>query len=162
MLCLGVVQSAHSITQSSTLPNLPEVRARLQKAEARQAIAEAGLASLFKTDTTLAGTACGDSDGALFASAMACSCPARLAGLSGGYMGELDVARHAALLERVRLVRLERAALAQHIDALDLLAAAIAAAATVQLKVINNFIGSLRAGEASGTRDEPGVKPSPP
>lgn len=122
--------------------------------------AGADLASLFKTDTTLAGTAYGDGARALFASAMARSCPARLAGLSGGYMGELDVTRHAALLERLRLVGLERAALAQHIDALDLLAAAakgerkkelaaIAAAATVQLKAVDSFIDSLRAGEAS-------------
>jgi hypothetical protein len=42
MLCQGVVQSAHSITESSTSPNLPEVQPRLQEAEARQAIAEAG------------------------------------------------------------------------------------------------------------------------
>jgi hypothetical protein len=122
--------------------------------------AGADLASLFKSDTTLAGAAYGDGARDLFASAMARSCPARLAGLSGGYMGELDVTRHAALLERVRLVGLERAALAQHIDALDVLAAgakgerkqelaAIAAAATVQLKAVDSFIDSLRAGEAS-------------
>lgn len=122
--------------------------------------AGADLASLFKTDTTLAGAAYGDSARALFASAMARSCPARLAGLSDGYMGELDVTRHAALLERVRLVGLERATLAQHIDAFDLLTAgakgerkkelaAIAAAATVQLKAVDSFIDSLRAGEAS-------------
>jgi len=122
--------------------------------------AGADLASLFKTDTTLAGTAYGDGARALFASAMARSCPARLAGLSGGYMGELDVTRHAVLLERVRLVGLERAVLAQHIDALDALAAgakgerkkelaAVAAAATVELKAVDSFIDSLRAGEAS-------------
>jgi hypothetical protein len=56
-------------------------------------------------------------------------------------------------------VGLERAALAQHIDALDALAAArgerkkelaaMAAAATVQLKAVDSFIDSLRAGEAS-------------
>ena len=122
--------------------------------------AGADLASLFKTDTTLAGTAYGDGARALFSSAMARSCPARLAGLSGGYMGELDVTRHAALLERVRLVGLERAALARHIDVLEALAAtakgehkkalaAIAAAAMVALKATDSFIDSLRAGEAS-------------
>ncbi|MEM8514771.1 hypothetical protein RCH14_004126 [Massilia sp. MP_M2] len=122
--------------------------------------AGADLANLFKTDTTLAGTAYGDGARALFASAMARNCPARLAGLSGGYMGELDVTRHAALLERVRLVGLERAALARHVDVLDALAAtakgeskkelaAVAAAATGQLKAADSFIDSLRAGEAS-------------
>ena len=122
--------------------------------------AGADLASLFKTDTTLAGTAYGDGARALFASAMARSCPARLAGLSGGYMGELDVTRHAALLERVRLLGLERATLARLIDAIETLAdaakgerkkefAAVAAGATVQLKAIDSFTESLRAGEAS-------------
>lgn len=122
--------------------------------------AGADLAGLFKTDTTLAGTAYGDGARALFASAMARSCPARLAGLSGGYMGELDVTRHAALLERVRLLGLERAALARHVDVLDALAdaakgerkkelAAIAAAALAELKAVDSFIDSLRAGEAS-------------
>ncbi len=122
--------------------------------------AGADLASLFKTDTTLAGTAYGDGARALFASAMARSCPARLAGLSGGYMGELDVTRHAALLERVRLVGLERAALARHVDVLNALAdaakgerkkelAAIAAAAMAELKAADSFIDSLRAGDAS-------------
>ena len=122
--------------------------------------AGADLAGLFKTDTTLAGTAYGDGARALFASAMARSCPARLAGLSGGYMGELDVTRHAALLERVRLLGLERAALARHVDVLDALAdaakgerkkelAAIAAAALAELKAADSFIDSLRAGEAS-------------
>lgn len=122
--------------------------------------AGADLASLFKSDTTLAGTAYGDGARALFASALARSCPARLAGLSGGYMGELDPTRHAALLERVRLLGIERATLARHIDALETLAdgakgeskkefAAVAAGATVQLKAVDSFTESLRAGEAS-------------
>jgi len=122
--------------------------------------AGADLSSQFKTDTTLAGSAYGDGARALFASALARSCPARLSGLSGGYMGELDTVRHAALLERVRLLAIERAALARHIDTLDMLAdgakgehkkalAAVATAAGVQLKTVDTFTESLRAGEAS-------------
>lgn len=122
--------------------------------------AAADLASLFKSDTTLAGIAYGDGARALFASALARSCPERLAGLGGGYLGELDGERHAALLERVRLLGLERATLARHIGALQALAdaakgerkkeiAAVAAAATVQLKAVDAFTDSLRAGEAS-------------
>lgn len=122
--------------------------------------AAADLASLFKGDATLAGIGYGEGARALFASALARSCPARLAGLGGGYLGELDGARHAGLLERVRLLGSERAQLAQHIAALEALAAAakgerkkefaaVAASAAIQLKAIDTFTESLRAGEAS-------------
>lgn len=122
--------------------------------------AGADLASLFKSDATLAGIAYGDGARALFASALGRSCPERLAGLGGGYMGELDTARHARLLERVRLVGTERAVLAQHAARLEVLAdaakgerkkelQAVESAARVQLKAVDAFIEGLRAGEAS-------------
>lgn len=122
--------------------------------------AGADLAGLFKSDATLAGSAYGDGARALFASALARSCPARLAGLSGGYMGELDIARHDRLLERVRLVGTERSVLAQHAARLEVLAdaakgelkkelQAVEAAARAQLKAVDAFIEGLRAGEAS-------------
>lgn len=122
--------------------------------------AGADLASLFKSDTTLAGSAYGDGARALFASALARSCPARLAGLSGGYMGELDIARHARLLDQVRLVAAERSVLAQHAARLEMLAdaakgelkkelQAVEAAARAQLKAVDAFTEGLRAGEAS-------------
>ncbi len=122
--------------------------------------AGADLASLFKSDATLAGSAYGDGARALFASALARSCPARLAGLSGGYMGELDIARHDRLLERVRLVGAERSVLAQHAARLEVLAdaakgelkkelQAVEAAARAQLKAVDAFTDGLRAGEAS-------------
>lgn len=122
--------------------------------------AAADLAALFKQDATLAGIGYGEGARALFASALARSCPDRIAGLGGGYLGELDAARHAALLERVRLLGAERAQLAQHIAALQGLAdgakgdikkefAAMASNAAAQLKAIDTFIDSLRAGEAS-------------
>lgn len=122
--------------------------------------AGADLASLFKSDTTLAGIAYGDGARALFASALARSCPARLVGLSGGYMGELDVERHATLLERVRQLGAERAVLARHIARLDALhdaakgelkkeIGAVLDVAEVQLKAVGAFSESLRAGEAS-------------
>lgn len=122
--------------------------------------AGADLASLFKSDTTLAGSAYGDGARALFASALARSCPARLAGLSGGYMGELDIARHARLLDQVRLVGAERSVLAQHAARLEVLAdaakgelkkelQAVEAAARAQLKAVDAFTEGLRAGEAS-------------
>lgn len=122
--------------------------------------AGADLASLFKSDATLAGIAYGEGARALFASALARSCPARLAGLSGGYMGELDTARHAALLERVRPLAAERAVLARHIARLEVLHAgakgelkreigAVLEVAEVQLKAVDAFTESLRAGDAS-------------
>lgn len=122
--------------------------------------AGADLASLFKSDTTLAGSAYGDGARALFASALARSCPARLAGLSGGYMGELDIARHARLLDQVRLMGAERSVLAQHAARLEMLAdaakgelkkelQAVEAAARAQLKAVDAFTEGLRAGEAS-------------
>lgn len=122
--------------------------------------AGADLASLFKSDTTLAGTAYGDGARALFASALARHCPARLVGLGGGYLGELDLPRHAALQERVRLLGIERATLARHLAALDVLVAgakgehkkelaAVAAHASAQLKAVDAFSDALRAGEAS-------------
>ena len=46
MLCLGALYSAHSNAQSSVSADLPSARARLQEAEARQAIAEAERAEL--------------------------------------------------------------------------------------------------------------------
>ena len=122
--------------------------------------AGADLASLFKNDATLTGIAYGDGARALFASALARSCPARLAGLGGGYMGELDAVRHARLLERVRLLATERSVLAQHAAGLELLAdaakgelkqelTAVETAAKAQLKAVDTFTEGLRAGEAS-------------
>lgn len=122
--------------------------------------AGADLASLFKSDATLAGIAYGDGAHALFASALARNCPGRLAGLGDGYMGELDVARHAGLLERVRLLGRQRGVLAAHVAALQALAdgakgelkkefTALASGANAQLKAADAFHESLRAGEAS-------------
>ncbi|OON60982.1 hypothetical protein B0920_18785 [Massilia sp. KIM] len=122
--------------------------------------AGADLAALFRSDTTLAGIAYGEGARALFASAMARSCPARLAGLGGGYLGELDGARHERLLGRVRALSVHRATLAGHVAALERLAdaakgelkkelAAVARAAEGQLEGVDAFIEALKAGEAS-------------
>lgn len=122
--------------------------------------AGADLAGVFKSDATLTGIAYGDGARALFASALARNCPERLAGLSDGYMGELDTVRHAYLLERVRRVGAERSVLAQHAARLEVLAdgakgelkkelQAVEAAARAQLKAVDVFTEGLRAGEAS-------------
>jgi len=122
--------------------------------------AAADVSSLLKSDATLAGVAYGDGARALFASALARSCPARFVGLGDGYMGELDTERHAGLLERVRLLGQQRGVLAAHIASLQALAdgakgepkkifAALAAGANAQLKTADAFHESLRAGEAS-------------
>lgn len=122
--------------------------------------AAADLAALFKGDTTLAGIGYGDGARALFASAMARSCPARLAGLGGGYLGELDWSRHERLLGRVRALGGHRATLAQHAETLARLAggakgelkkelAAMEDAVRAHLKSVDAFVDSLKAGEAS-------------
>ena len=122
--------------------------------------AAADLAALFKGDTTLAGIGYGEGARALFASAMARSCPARLAGLGGGYLGELDWSRHERLLGRVRVLGGHRATLAQHAETLARLAggakgelkkelAAMEDAVRVHLKSVDAFVDSLKAGEAS-------------
>ena len=62
--------------------------------------AGADTASLFKRDASAAALAYGEGGRALFLSALAESCPAQLAGLGSGYLGELDLAQHERLLGR--------------------------------------------------------------
>lgn len=115
-------------------------------------------ASLFKTDVTAAGLAYGDGARALFASALAQSCPQQLAGLGGGYLGELDSAQHERLLGRLRSLANHRAEYANRIALLQKLAdgakgeekkelSAVAGAAGAALKAVDAFIESLKAGE---------------
>jgi hypothetical protein len=120
--------------------------------------ASADTASLFKTDVTVAGLAYGDGARSLFATALAASCPARIAGLGGGYLGELDVKQHDRLLGKVRALAGHRADYANRIGLLQALAdaargdekrelAAVAAAAGVALRSVDAFMESLKAGE---------------
>ncbi|KQQ87991.1 hypothetical protein [Massilia sp. Leaf139] len=120
--------------------------------------AAADTSSLFKTDVTASGIAYGDGARALFASALAERCPERIAGLGGGYLGELDAAQHERLLGKLRSLASHRADYANRIAILDKLAdaakgeekrdmGAVASAAGAVLKAIDAFIDSLRAGE---------------
>lgn len=115
-------------------------------------------ASLFKSDVTAAGLAYGEGARALFASAMAQSCPQQLAGLGGGYLGELDSTQHERLLGRLRALANHRAEYANRIALLQQLAdgakgqekkelSAVAGAAGAALKAVDAFIESLKAGE---------------
>ena len=115
-------------------------------------------ASLFKTDVTAAGLAYGEGARALFASALTQSCPQQIAGLGGGYLGELDTAQHERLLGRLRALANHRADYANRIALLQKLAdnakgeekkelGAAAGAAGATLKALDAFIESLRAGE---------------
>jgi hypothetical protein len=122
--------------------------------------AVADFTSLLRQDSTVAGIGYGEGARALFASALARSCPASLVGLGGGYLGELDWSRHERLLGRVRSLGGHRATLAQHAATLARLAEAskgeekkaldrMADAAGAQLKAVDVFVDSLKAGEAS-------------
>ncbi|MGJ9418204.1 hypothetical protein ACHAC9_10605 [Massilia sp. CMS3.1] len=120
--------------------------------------ASADTASLFKTDVTASSIAYGEGARSLFVSALAETCPQRIAGLGGGYLGELDAAQHERLLGKLRSLANHRADYANRIAMLQKLAdgakgdekrdmAAVAGAAGAVLKAVDAFIESLRAGE---------------
>jgi len=121
--------------------------------------AGADLAALFRSDVSAQGIGYGDGARSLFATALARSCPERIAGLGAGYLGELDGKQYAALLSRVRALAAQRGELAQRIAALNRLAdaakgeekrdlSALASNAGALLKTVDAFIDSLKAGEA--------------
>jgi hypothetical protein len=122
--------------------------------------AGADIAALLRSDVTAAGSGFGEGTRALFASALAQACPERIVGLGAGYLGELDWARYDKLLGRVASLTGHRAAYAQRIAELQALLdgakgeqkkemAAVSQAALAQLKVVDAFVDSLKAGEAS-------------
>ena len=120
----------------------------------------ADLTSVFKTDVSAAGIAYGDGARGLFVTALAQSCPTRIAGLGSGYLGELDAVQYDKLLGRARTLAIQRGEYANRIALVQRLAdaaktdekkalASIAAAAGALLKTIDGFVESLKAGEAS-------------
>jgi len=122
--------------------------------------AGADIAALLRSDVTVSGSSFGDGTRALFASALAQACPQRVTGLGAGYLGELDWTRYEKLLGRVAALAGHRAAYAQRIAELQALIdgakgeqkrdmSAVSQAALAQLKVVDAFVDSLRAGEAS-------------
>lgn len=122
--------------------------------------AGADVAALLRSDVSASAIGYGEGAQALFASALAQACPERIAGLGAGYLGELDWARYEKLLGRVAALAGHRAAYAGRIAELQALheaakgeqkkdMAAVLQAAGAQLKVVDAFVDSLRAGEAS-------------
>jgi hypothetical protein len=122
--------------------------------------AAADVSALFKTDVTAAGLAYGDGARTLFATALAQGCPDKIAGLGGGYLGELDAAQHDKLLARVRTLAAQRGEFANRIAIVQRMAdaakgdekrdlSATASAASAVLKNVDSFVDSLKAGEAS-------------
>jgi hypothetical protein len=121
--------------------------------------ASADSAALFKTDVTASSLAYGEGARALFSSALAEACPQRIAGLGGGYLGELDPGQHERLLGKLRSLATHRADYANRIAVLQKLLdaakgdekrdiAGVATAAGAVLKAVDAFIESLRAGES--------------
>ena len=122
--------------------------------------AGADIAALLRSDVSATGIGYGEGARSLFASALAQTCPERISGLGAGYLGELDWARYEKLLGRLNALAVHRAAYAQRIAELQALLdaakgdqkkemAAVAQAALAQLKVVDAFVDSLKAGEAS-------------
>jgi len=118
----------------------------------------ADLSALFRTDVSAQGMAYGDGARSLFTTALARGCPGKIAGLGAGYLGELDGKQYASLLARVRALAAQRGELANRISALQKLLdaakgdekrdlGAVAASAGAQLKAVDAFVESLRAGE---------------
>lgn len=122
--------------------------------------AGADIAALLRSDVSATGVGYGEGARSLFASALAQACPDRISGLGAGYLGELDWARYEKLLGRLHALAAHRAAYAQRIAELQVLLddakgeqkkdmAAVVQAALAQLKVVDAFVESLKAGEAS-------------
>lgn len=122
--------------------------------------AGADIAALLRSDVSATGIGYGEGARSLFASALAQSCPERISGLGAGYLGELDWARYEKLLGRLNALAVHRAAFAQRIAELQVLLdaakgeqkkemTAVSQAALAQLKVVDAFVDSLKAGEAS-------------
>lgn len=122
--------------------------------------AGADVAALLRSDVSATGIGYGEGARSLFATALAQACPERISGLGAGYLGELDWARYEKLLGRVKALADHRAAYAQRIAELQALLdaakgeqkkefGAVAQAALAQLKVVDAFVDSLKAGEAS-------------
>jgi hypothetical protein len=120
----------------------------------------ADLSALFKTDVSAQGIGYGDGARSLFATLLARGCADKVAGLGSGYLGELDARQTASLLARVRALAAQRGELANRIALLQKLLdaakgdekrdlGAVASAAGAQLKAVDAFVDSLRAGEAS-------------
>lgn len=122
--------------------------------------AGADVAALLRSDVTVTAIGYGEGARGLFASALAQACPDRISGLGAGYLGELDWARYEKLLGKVGALAVHRAGYAQRIAELQGLVdaakgeqkkefAQVAQAALAQLKVVDVFVDSLKAGEAS-------------
>ena len=118
----------------------------------------AELSALFRSDVSAQGLAYGDGARSLFTTLLARACPGKVAGLGTGYLGELDGKQLASLLARVRALAAQRGELANRIAILQKLAdaakadekrdlGAVASSAGAQLKTVDAFIESLRAGE---------------
>jgi hypothetical protein len=122
--------------------------------------AVADLAGLFRTDVTATGMGYGEGARALFATALAQSCPDKVAGLGAGYLGELDIGQYEKLMGWVRTLTAARGEYANRVALVGRLAdeakgelkkelTAVENAAGALLKTVDGFLDSLKAGEAS-------------
>lgn len=122
--------------------------------------AMADLASLFKTNISLASATYSDDPRALFASALAENCPSKITSLGGGYMGELDTTQYMALKKSVielmdaryafsdRISQVKRAA-EKAKDAEKARLDALAAESSSALKQADAFIEALKPSDVS-------------
>ncbi|RJG23874.1 hypothetical protein D3872_04150 [Massilia cavernae] len=120
----------------------------------------ADIAALFRTNAAVSSLGYGEDARAMFITSLAKTCPARIAGLGPGYLGEFDPAAHDKLMARVRAVVAQKSAYAGRVAIVQEMAAsakgeakkdftAVAAAAGAVIKAVDAFIESLQVGEAS-------------
>lgn len=121
----------------------------------------ADLASLFKTNVTVASTGFGDGTRSLFSTALVEKCPTRITGLGVGYLGELDSTRYEALRGRFAALNQSRNDYAERVDTAKKLADAekagprkielnnLVAVANLMLKTVDAFIDSLKPSDIS-------------
>lgn len=143
---------APPVTKTLSLVGLAAVPATIR--------AVADISALFRTNAAAASSTYGEGARAMFVTSLAKACPARMAALGPGYLGEFDAGPYDKLIAKVRTLVAQRSAYAARLSVVQEMGAAakgdakkefaaVASAAAAVIKTVDAFIESLKAGEAS-------------
>lgn len=122
--------------------------------------AVADISALFRTNAVAASDSYGEDARAMFITSLGKACPERIAGLGTGYLGEFDGAEYDKLMAKVRALVTLRSVYAGKVSIVQKLAdtakgeakkdfASVASAAGAVVKTVDQFVESLKVGEAS-------------
>ena len=122
--------------------------------------AVADISALFRTNAVAASDSYGEDARAMFITSLGKACPERVAGLGTGYLGEFDGAEYDKLMAKVRALVALRSVYAGKVAIVQKLAdtakgeakkdfASVASAAGAVVKTVDQFVESLKVGEAS-------------